>query len=64
MKQKLFFVSGRIPGPVSGSSHHYVKLSFKEGLDNNFVQIINETIQNKKWENFSPATPLSQVHQG
>jgi hypothetical protein len=38
-----------------------VKLSFKEGLENNFLQIINNTIQNKKWEIFSPAASLSQV---
>jgi hypothetical protein len=38
-----------------------VKLSFKEGLENNFLKIINETIQNKKWESFSPAAIPSQV---
>jgi hypothetical protein len=62
-KEKLFFFSGKIPGPVNRSSHHYIKLFFKEGLDNNFVQIINEAIQNKKWENFSPAAAPSQVEQ-
>ncbi|KDR12870.1 vacuolar protein-sorting-associated protein 36 isoform X2 [Zootermopsis nevadensis] len=52
---------GKIPGPVNRSSHHYMKLSFKEGLNSNFVQIINETIQSKKWENFSPAATPSQA---
>jgi hypothetical protein len=40
-----------------------VKLSFKEGLENNFLQIINETIQKKKWESFSTAANPSQVDQ-
>jgi hypothetical protein len=38
-----------------------VKLSFKEGLENNFLQIINDTIHNKKWGIFSPAASPSQV---
>jgi hypothetical protein len=32
-------------------------------LENNFLQIINETIQNKKWESFSAAANTSQVDQ-
>ncbi|XP_023704185.1 vacuolar protein-sorting-associated protein 36 isoform X2 [Cryptotermes secundus] len=51
---------GKIPGPVNRSSHNYLKLSFKEGLQNNFLQIINETIQNKKWESFSTSARPSQ----
>lgn len=51
---------GKIPGPVNRSNHNHVKLSFKEGLENNFLQIINETIQNKKWESFSTAANPSQ----
>jgi hypothetical protein len=39
-----------------------VKLSFKEGLENNFLQTINETIQKKKWESFSTAANPSQVY--
>lgn len=63
LSQAAFVVSGKIPGPVSRSCHHYMKLSFKEGLENNFLQIINETIQNKKWESLSPVTSPSQVEQ-
>lgn len=59
--QTYFVVSGKTPGPVNRSIHHYVKLSFKEGLENNFLQIINDTIQNKKWEIYSPTASLSQV---
>jgi hypothetical protein len=54
-------ISGKIPGPVNRSSHSHVKLSFKEGLENNFLQIVNETIKNKKWESFSAAADPSQV---
>lgn len=61
LSQSQFVVSGKIPGPVNRSIYHYVKLSFKEGLDNYFLQIINETIENKKWESFSLATTPSQV---
>lgn len=52
---------GKTPGPVNRSIHHHVKLSFKDGLENNFLQIINDTIQSKKWEIFSPAASLSQA---
>jgi hypothetical protein len=38
-----------------------VKLSFKEGLENNLLQIINEAIQKKKWESFPPVATPSQV---
>ena len=46
---------------MNRSIHHHVKLSFKDGLENNFLQIIKDTIQSKKWEIFSPAASLSQV---
>lgn len=52
---------GKIPGPVNRSIHHYVKLSFKEGLENNLLQIINEAIQKKKWESFPPVATPSQA---
>jgi ESCRT-II complex subunit VPS36 len=57
----ILFFSGKTPGPVNRSIHHHVKLSFKDGLENNFLQIINDTIQSKKWEIFSPAASLSQA---
>ncbi|XP_069703210.1 vacuolar protein-sorting-associated protein 36 isoform X2 [Periplaneta americana] len=53
--------SGKLPGPVSRSSNNYIKLSFKEGLENNFLQIINDTLQLKKWENLSPSGPSTQA---
>jgi hypothetical protein len=54
------YISGKIPGPVLSSSYNFIKLSFKEGLDSNFVNILNETIQSKRWLTVSPTS--SQVH--
>ncbi|XP_077287412.1 vacuolar protein sorting 36 [Arctopsyche grandis] len=38
------------PGPVMHSAFHYIKLSFKEGLDASFIRALNEAIQQKSWE--------------
>lgn len=32
------------------SAFHYIKLSFKEGLDASFIRALNETIHQKSWE--------------
>lgn len=45
-------------GPVGGSLYNYIKLSFKEGLPEEFVHTLKNAIQAKKWE-FSTTSPLS-----
>ncbi|XP_046677396.1 vacuolar protein-sorting-associated protein 36 [Homalodisca vitripennis] len=47
-------------GPVIKSLYDYVKLSFKEGLREDFVQILQDNIQKKRWEQ-NPVQPQSQV---
>lgn len=40
----------RPPGPVSISSFNFIKLSFKDKLDIEFVNALNNVVQQKKWE--------------
>lgn len=44
-------LAGKIPGPVGRSNNNHIKLSFKEGIENDFLNILNEAILNKSWEN-------------
>lgn len=45
---------GKIPGPAMHSPYHFIKFSFKEGLDMNFYKALNEVIQRKAWQGPSP----------
>ncbi|XP_014473916.1 PREDICTED: vacuolar protein-sorting-associated protein 36 [Dinoponera quadriceps] len=47
----------KMPGPTDRNLHNYVKLSFKEGLDSNFITQLSDTIMRRLWE-FIPATEL------
>ncbi|XP_011162504.1 vacuolar protein-sorting-associated protein 36 [Solenopsis invicta] len=47
----------KMPGPADNSLYNYVKLSFKEGLDPNFIIQLSDTIMRQIWE-FTPATGL------
>lgn len=40
----------KMPGPADNSSYNYVKLSFKEGLDSNFITQLSDTIVKRVWE--------------
>lgn len=46
----LKLILDKNPGPVMHSAFHYVKLSFKEGLDSNFMRTLNDVIQQKPWQ--------------
>jgi len=46
-----------MPGPTDNSSYNYVKLSFKEGLDSNFMTQLSDTIMRRVWE-FASTTGL------
>ncbi|GLH07104.1 Vacuolar protein-sorting-associated protein 36 [Gryllus bimaculatus] len=50
---------GKIPGPVSSSVNNYIKMGFKEGMQSNFLNGLNECTQKKAWElqNCSSASP-------
>ncbi|KAJ9590764.1 hypothetical protein L9F63_016280 [Diploptera punctata] len=53
-------LSGKGQGPVVSSNYNFIKLSFKEGTDSNFLNILNETVQSKKWIT-SPASVSGQA---
>nr|CAD7396563.1 unnamed protein product [Timema cristinae] len=44
---------GKTPGPVGRSKHQFIKLSFKEGMENDFLGMLNEMVRKKKWETVS-----------
>lgn len=50
MKNLFYIPTDKLTGPVDHSSYNYVKLSFKEGLDPNFVVHLSDTITKRIWE--------------
>ncbi|KAK9510239.1 hypothetical protein O3M35_005066 [Rhynocoris fuscipes] len=48
---------GKKPGPANSSNNNYIKLSFKDGLDDNFIVSFRNTLSAKKWESL----PLVQA---
>lgn len=53
-------MKGKNLGPVASSLNNYIKLSFKEGLPEEFVSTLKNAIQAKKWE-FTVTSPLSSA---
>ncbi|KZC07585.1 PREDICTED: vacuolar protein-sorting-associated protein 36 [Dufourea novaeangliae] len=47
----------KMPGPLDNSIYSYIKLSFKEGLDPNFVLHLSDAIMRRMWE-LMPITPI------
>ena len=45
----LIFADKR-PGPMDDSSSDYIKLSFKEGCDPEFITNLNSALERKEWE--------------
>lgn len=43
-------IVGKMPGPMDNSTNHYVKLSFKEGLEPGFIIQITNALAAKEWE--------------
>ncbi|XP_017792582.1 PREDICTED: vacuolar protein-sorting-associated protein 36 [Habropoda laboriosa] len=48
----------KMPGPLDNSIFNYIKLSFKEGLDSNFLTTLSDTIMRRIWE-IAPIMSLS-----
>lgn len=46
------------PGPADNSIYSYIKLSFKEGLDPNFIVHLSDTIIQRTWE-LAPIVPIN-----
>lgn len=55
--QFMYSLVDKMPGPTDNSLYNYVKLSFKEGLDSNFITQLSDTIMRRMWE-FAPASGL------
>lgn len=43
-------VVDRMPGPVNHSPHNHIKVSFKEGMDPNFISHISDAVTRRAWE--------------
>ncbi|BFZ14826.1 hypothetical protein BsWGS_17864 [Bradybaena similaris] len=54
-------ISGRPPGPVTHSSHSYIRLSFREFGQEQFLRALKEALKKKKWEEHVQPTPSSSA---
>ncbi|CAG5120941.1 unnamed protein product [Candidula unifasciata] len=54
-------IPGRPPGPVTHSSHSYIRLSFRELGQEQFLRALKEELKKKKWEEYVPPIPSSSV---
>lgn len=43
-----------MPGPAENSAFNYIKLSFKEGLDSNFIIELRDVLRKRTWESDPP----------
>lgn len=50
LKVFVYICLDKMPGPANNSLYNYIKLSFKEGLDSNFVTQLSDTIIKRVWE--------------
>ncbi|KAI4493194.1 hypothetical protein M0802_009611 [Mischocyttarus mexicanus] len=44
----------KMPGPAENSAFNYIKLSFKEGLDSNFIVELRDVLRKRTWESDPP----------
>ncbi|XP_059061892.1 vacuolar protein-sorting-associated protein 36 [Achroia grisella] len=53
---------GKRPGPAVVSPYHFVKFSFKDGIDATFYKALSDAVSAKAWEGPSPAiSPVSST---
>lgn len=53
-------ISGKRPGPAVVSPYHFVKFSFKDGIDQAFYKALSDAVAAKAWERPTPLTsPIS-----
>ncbi|KAK3924884.1 Vacuolar protein-sorting-associated protein 36 [Frankliniella fusca] len=50
---------GKPQGPVTWSQHSFIKISFKEGLHNDFLGLIQNALMTRAWERLSLTSPSS-----
>ncbi|CAB3236030.1 unnamed protein product [Arctia plantaginis] len=51
---------GKRPGPAVVSPYHFIKFSFKDGIDQTFYKALNDAVTAKAWERLTPV--LSPVN--
>lgn len=57
------FVLGKKPGPAVVSPFHFVKFSFKDGIDPAFYKALGEAVAAKAWEQPTPvSSPISPTN--
>lgn len=54
-KFETFHLSDKNPGPSTHSLNNYIKLSFKDGLINDFIGLLHRALQEKLWESVENA---------
>lgn len=54
----------KIPGPMDNSTASFIKLSGRNGLDDNFICALNETILTKLWEIVEPPQQNTEQSKG
>ncbi|KAI8440367.1 hypothetical protein MSG28_001699 [Choristoneura fumiferana] len=50
---------GKRPGPAVVSPYHFIKLSFKDGIDSAFYKALSDAVSAKVWEQQSLPSPVS-----
>lgn len=52
----FLIVTGKRPGPAVVSPYHFIKFSFKDGIDSAFYKAFSDAVANKAWEHQTPIT--------
>ncbi|XP_049864939.1 vacuolar protein-sorting-associated protein 36 [Pectinophora gossypiella] len=52
---------GKRPGPAVVSPYHFVKFSFKDGIDTAFYKALSDAVAAKAWERSTPTSPVSSL---
>ncbi|KAL4714403.1 hypothetical protein ACJJTC_017698 [Scirpophaga incertulas] len=50
---------GKRPGPVASSPNHFIKLSFRDGIDTQFYRLLHDTVLERAWGTTILVIPLS-----
>lgn len=58
----VYLFPGKRPGPAVVSTYHFIKFSFKDGIDPAFFKALKDAIAAKAWERATPvSSPMSSV---
>ncbi|XP_046978436.1 vacuolar protein-sorting-associated protein 36 [Vanessa cardui] len=54
-------IPGKRPGPAVASPYHFIKFSFKDGIDNAFYKALSEAVAAKAWERAQQVSTSSNL---